>query len=142
MVKNDPFEKGPRQVLNFGHTLGHAIESHCLTTDAPLLHGEAVAFGMLAALWLSVKQCGLDEKVLHDYEKRLPLLLSEAEVVLSEADIEPIMAFLAHDKKIKGEMPQFVLLEADGRPVWGVTVGYDDIKKALEYIITKEYGKR
>jgi 3-dehydroquinate synthase len=142
MVKNDPFEKGPRQVLNFGHTLGHAIESHCLTTDAPLLHGEAVALGMLAALWLSVKQCGLDEKVMYDYEKRLPLLLSEAKVDLSEADIEPIMAFLAHDKKNKGEKPQFVLLEAVGRPVWGVTVGYDDIKKALEYIITKEYGKR
>ena len=142
IVENDPFEKGPRQVLNFGHTLGHAIESHCLTTDAPLLHGEAVALGMLAALWLSVKQCGLDEKVMHDYEKRLPMLLSEAQVDLSEADIEPIMAYLVHDKKNKGEKPQFVLLETVGRPVWGVTVDYDAIKKALEYIITKEYGKR
>ena len=142
MVKNDPFEKGPRQVLNFGHTLGHAIESHCLTTDAPLLHGEAVALGMLAALWLSVQQCGLDEKVMHDYEQRLPMLLSEAQVDLSEADIEPIMAFLAHDKKNKGEKPRFVLLEAVGRPVWGVAVDDDAIKKALEYIITKEYGKR
>ncbi len=142
IVAIDPYEKGLRQVLNFGHTLGHAIESHCLTTDAPLLHGEAVALGMLAALWLSVQQCGLDEKVMYDYEKRLSMLLSEAQVDLSEADIEPIMAFLAHDKKNKGEKPQFVLLEAVGRPVWGVTVDYDDIKKALEYIITIEYGKR
>lgn len=142
MVKNDPFEKGPRQVLNFGHTLGHAVESHCLTTDAPLLHGEAVAIGMLAALGLSVQQCGLDEKVLHDYEKRLPLLISEAKVVLSEADIAPIMAYLVHDKKNKGEKPRFVLLEAVGRPVWGVAVDYDAVKRALEYIITTEYGKR
>ena len=142
IVENDPFEKGPRQMLNFGHTLGHAIESHCLTTDAPLLHGEAVALGMLAALWLSMQQCGLDEKVMHDYEQRLPMLLSEAQVTVSEADIEPIMTFLAHDKKNKGEKPRFVLLEAIGRPVWDVAVDYDAIKKALEYIITKEYGKR
>lgn len=52
------------------------------------------------------------------------------------------MTFLAHDKKNKGEKPRFVLLEAAGRPVWGVAVDYDAIKKALEYIITKEYGKR
>jgi 3-dehydroquinate synthetase len=98
---------------------------------------------MLAALGLSVQQCGLDEKVMHGYEKRLPMLLSEAQVVdLSEANIEPIMAFLAHDKKNKGEKPRVVLLEAVGRPVWGVAVDYDAVKRALEYVITKEYGKR
>ena len=133
IVKNDPFDENQRKVLNFGHTIGHAIESHCLTTDAPLLHGEAVALGMLAALWLSVQQCGLDEKFMHDYEKRLPMLLSEAKVDLSEADIEPIMAFLAHDKKNKGEMPQFVLLETIGRPKWDMKVPTELIKEAIEH---------
>ena len=84
IVAKDPCESGLRKILNFGHTLGHAIESHSLTTDSPLLHGEAVALGMAVALWLSVKQCGLDEKVLKDYEKRLPMLLSEAELNLTE----------------------------------------------------------
>ncbi len=142
IVAKDPTEKGLRKILNFGHTLGHAIESHCLTTDYPLLHGEAVALGMAGALWLSVKQSGLDEQVLKDYEKKLPILLSEAEISLSEADIEVVLAYLAYDKKNKGEKPQFVLLEAVGKPMWNVVVDYDTIKRALEYIITNEYGKR
>ena len=137
IVAKDPYETGLRKILNFGHTIGHAIESHCLTTDCPLLHGEAVALGMCAALWLSVKQLGLDEKVLQDYEKQLPMLLSEAEIVLSEADIEPILGYLLHDKKNKGEKPQFVLLEAVGKPIWDVEVPADTLRASLEYIINK-----
>ena len=135
IVLKDPYEKGLRKILNFGHTLGHAIESHCLTTECPLLHGEAVALGMAGALWLSVKQCGLDEKVMHDYEKRLPMLLSEADLALSDADVEPIMDYLAHDKKNKGEKPQFVLLEAVGKPVWDAEIDVDTIEQSLEYVI-------
>ena len=137
IVAKDPCESGLRKILNFGHTLGHAIESHSLTTDSPLLHGEAVALGMAVALWLSVKQCGLDETVLKDYEKRLPMLLSEAELNLREDDIEPIMIYLVHDKKNKDEKPQFVLLEAVGRPVWDTEVPIGLVHETLEYVITK-----
>lgn len=135
IVAKDPTEQGLRKILNFGHTLGHAIESHCLTTECPLLHGEAVALGMAGALWLSVKQCGLDGKVLKDYEKQLPMLLSEAEVTLSEADVEPIMAYLVHDKKNHGEKPQFVLLEAVGKPLRDMEVSPVHIKEAVEHTI-------
>ena len=135
IVAQDPSEKGLRKILNFGHTFGHAIESHCLSTYFPLLHGEAVALGMVGSLWLSVKQCGLDEKVLQDFERQLPMLLSEAEISLSEADIEPILGYLVHDKKNKGEKPQFVLLEAVGKPVWDVEVEPEMVKTALQYVI-------
>lgn len=135
IVAKDPKEKGLRKILNFGHTLGHAIESYCLTTDAPLLHGEAVAMGMGAALWLSVKQCGLDEKVLRDYDKQLPMLLAESRNQLKEAEVEPILGYLVHDKKNKGEEPQFVLLEAVGRPVWDIPVDTRIIRESLKYII-------
>ena len=135
IVAQDPTEKGLRKVLNFGHTLGHTIESHCLTTDYPLLHGEAVALGMLGALWLSVKQCGLNKQVLKDYETKLPLLLSEAEISLSEADIDPIKGYLAYDKKNKVGEPQFVLLEAVGKPVLEVTLPSVTVNEALEYVI-------
>jgi 3-dehydroquinate synthase len=135
IVMQDPTEKGLRKVLNFGHTLGHAIESHCLTTDYPLLHGEAVALGMLGALWLSVRQCGLDEKVLQDFESQLPMLLSEVEISLSESDIEPILGYLVHDKKNKDEKPQFVLLEAVGKPVWDVEIEPNLVKSSLQYLI-------
>ena len=141
IVTKDPIEKGLRKILNFGHTIGHAIESHCLTTDCPLLHGEAVALGMVAALWLSVKQCGLDEKVLQDYEKRLPMLLSKAELDLTEADEESVLDYLVLDKKNKGEKPQFVLLEAVERPVWDVEVDFEFVRQSLIYAIDKVQAK-
>ena len=137
IVAKDPTEKGLRKILNFGHTIGHATESHSMTTDCPLLHGEAVALGMVAALWLSVKQCGLDEKVLHDYEKQLPMLLSEAELNLTEADVESVLDYLVLDKKNKGEKPQFVLLEAVGKPVWDVEVEPELVRKSLVYLLNK-----
>ena len=137
IVKQDPTEKGLRKILNFGHTLGHAIESYCLTTDYPLLHGEAVALGMLGALWLSVKRLDLDETVLQNFENQLPMLLSDAEISLSVGNIEPILSYLVHDKKNKGEKPQFVLLEAVGKPVWDVEVEPELVKESLLYILNK-----
>ena len=137
IVAKDPTEQGLRKVLNFGHTLGHAIESHSLTTNHPLLHGEAVALGMVAALWLSVKQLGLDRRVLQDYEQQLPMLLSETEMKLTESDADAILSYLAFDKKNKGEQSQFVLLEAVGKPVWDVEVEPALVRSALEYVMTK-----
>ena len=137
IVAQDPTEKGLRKILNFGHTWGHAIESHCMTTDYPLLHGEAVALGMTVALWLSVKQCGLDERVLQDYEQQLPMLLSEANLNLTEADVDPILSYLTLDKKNKGDKPQFVLLEAVGKPIWDAEVEPEWVRQSLAYIINK-----
>ena len=140
IVAKDYNEQGFRKVLNFGHTLGHAIESHSFTKDNPLLHGEAVALGMGAALWLSVQLCHLDEKVLRDFERQLPILLSEAETKLDVVDIEPVMRYLAHDKKNKDGKEQFVLIEAPGRPVLDVEVGSEKVREALAYIINKVYS--
>jgi 3-dehydroquinate synthase len=140
IVTQDYKEQGFRKVLNFGHTIGHAIESHCLNKDNPLLHGEAVAFGMGAALWLSVQLCHLDETVLHNFEGQLPVLLSEAETKLDVADIEPVMRYLAHDKKNKNGKEQFVLIEAPGLPKLDVEVAPTKVKEALTYIINKVYS--
>ena len=131
IVAEDPFEQGKRKILNFGHTIGHAIESHRLTGESPLLHGEAVALGMWCALWLSVQKLGLDEMVLRDYEKKLPMLLSEAQVVVCEQDIEDIMKKLVHDKKSRDGKPQFVLLEDLGKPVCDIEMEPDMIREAL-----------
>lgn len=118
VVDDDPTDLDQRRVLNFGHTLGHAIESFSLTTDAPLTHGESVALGMWCALWLSVQLCGLNESVLIDYEQRLPSLLSEAKVNLGIGDIEAIMSYLDHDKKNRDGQASFVLLKAIEKPVF------------------------
>ena len=140
IVTQDYKEQGFRKVLNFGHTIGHAIESHCLNKDNPLLHGEAVALGMGAALWLSVQLCHLDETVLHNFEGQLPVLLSEAETKLDVADIEPVMRYLAHDKKNKNGKEQFVLIEAPGQPKLDVEVAPAKVREALTYIINKVYS--
>ena len=139
IVAKDFKEQGFRKVLNFGHTLGHAIESHSFTKDNPLLHGEAVALGMGAALWLSVQLCRLDEQVLHDYEKQLPVLLSESEMRLGIDDIEPILGYLSHDKKNASGKCQFVLLEAPGQPVLDVEVAPELIRQSLAYIYNKVF---
>ena len=131
IVVEDPFERGRRKILNFGHTIGHAIESHYLTSENPLLHGEAVAIGMWCALWLSVLKTGLDERVLQDYESKLRMLLSETQVVVNEREIPEIMKKLVHDKKTLKGKPQFVLLEAVGKPIVNVEVKPDLICKAL-----------
>lgn len=94
IVDDDPTDIEQRKVLNFGHTLGHAIESFSLTTDSPLAHGEAVALGMWCALYISVKQCGLSEEVLIDFEHRIPSLLAETEVNLKAGDVGTIMSFM------------------------------------------------
>lgn len=131
IVAEDPFEQGRRKILNFGHTIGHAVESHYLTKETPLLHGEAVAIGMWCALWLSVMKTGLDEAVLHEYENKLPMLLSKAQMDVDEQDVDEILKKLVHDKKSLCGKPQFVLLEAVAKPVYDVEVEQDMICEEL-----------
>lgn len=131
IVDDDPTDLEQRKVLNFGHTLGHAMESFSMTTETPLTHGEAVALGMWCALWLSVQQCGLHEEVLIDYEHRLPSLLAEAEVNLNAGDVDAIMSYLDHDKKNKDGHTAFVLLKAVEKPVIDQRVPEPLVREAL-----------
>ena len=58
VVESDPREKGLRKALNFGHTIGHAIESMAIRKGLQIYHGDAVAYGMIAELFLSVRKLG------------------------------------------------------------------------------------
>ena len=135
IVEDDPTDLDRRKVLNFGHTLGHAIESFSMTTESPLTHGESVALGMWCALWLSIMQCGLHEEVLIDYEPKLRALLAEAEVELHPEDIDAILSFLDHDKKNKDGHASFVLLKAVERPVIDQEVPDDLVRESLLELI-------
>ena len=135
IVDDDPTDLEGRKVLNFGHTIGHAIESFAMTTEAPLTHGEAVAFGMWCALWLSVRQCGLREEVLYDYEPTLRALIAEAEVELHPNDIDGILSYMDHDKKNKDGHASFVLLKAVEKPVIDQEVPDDLVKESLRELI-------
>lgn len=128
-VKLDFKESGLRKMLNFGHTVGHALEAFYLDKDNYLTHGEAVALGMYSSLFLSVKYCGLNEKWLFFYE--LWIKGNIGFLNLDGFDFDSIFSFISHDKKNKGGSPQFVLISAPEKPVIDVNVEDDDIKESI-----------
>lgn len=134
VVSEDPLEQGHRRILNFGHTVGHAVESHFLQSCHPLLHGEAVAVGMWCALWMSERVCGLGEDVRRSFENKLQFLLSETRIFADDFAVDSIMDFLSADKKNVCGSPRFVLLEGVGKPVVDVAVDSMMVAEALNRV--------
>ena len=116
IIDIDPFEDNLRKTLNFGHTLGHAIESYYLSNpDKPnLLHGEAVAIGMVLACYLSFKLCDFSEEKNQEIKDVVTKIFGR--ITIDEADYDPIIELLKHDKKNEHGNVNFVLLEAIGKP--------------------------
>ncbi len=133
IVSQDPFEKRERKMLNYGHTLGHAIESYSLKNAATksLLHGEAVAIGMILATYLSHQHLDFPEEKLNDVS--YTLLKSYPKVQLSKEDIQKIIALLIYDKKNRSGKVMFVLLEDIGKFKVDQEVPDELILKAFEY---------
>lgn len=112
VVEEDPFEKGLRKALNLGHTVGHAFESYCFSINRPLLHGYAVAWGVVCELILSHRQCGFPieslkrtaEFVYRNYGA-LPITCKE---------YEALYEFMTHDKKNEMDKINFTLLSEPG----------------------------
>jgi 3-dehydroquinate synthase len=131
VVLQDPKEAGLRKVLNFGHTIGHAVESYRLNTGNKLLHGEAIAVGMIAEAWLSVKFCDLSTKELDKItlfiKSYYPLDL------ISEESLDEIMKYMLHDKKNEGEAINFALLKCIGEASFDHVIGREDILKAITF---------
>jgi 3-dehydroquinate synthase len=130
IVEQDPFEKGPRKALNFGHTLGHALEGLMLDRGVDLLHGEAVAAGMVMEAWLSWKTDRLSED---DYlEIRRYLLLHFGKVALRDHD-EVLLATRTHlDKKNFGQRLRFSLLRGIGDCEVDAVVEPDMVTDAIQ----------
>ncbi|MBT8254352.1 MAG: 3-dehydroquinate synthase [Flavobacteriaceae bacterium] len=114
IVKQDPTEKSIRKALNFGHTIGHAIESYFLehSEKDSLLHGEAIAIGMIMEGFLSKAVCNFGSEDL-DHIKMI-LLKNFDRVQIDQADESPIIELLKHDKKNTYGRVNFVLLNEIG----------------------------
>lgn len=114
IVSQDPTENGIRKALNFGHTLGHAIESYYLDNHlkTTLLHGEAIAAGMILESYISLQK----ELLTHqEYLEIKTVINSIFETIpFDENDLEPIMNLLIHDKKNEYGNIQFALLDGIG----------------------------
>lgn len=114
IVLQDPTENGIRKALNFGHTLGHAIESYFLENEnkTTLLHGEAIAVGMILEGYISFKKELISES---DYQEIKTVINSIFDKVLfEEKDLAPIQELLIHDKKNEYGTIQFALLDGIG----------------------------
>ena len=111
VVLEDPKEQNLRKILNFGHTIGHAIESYFLESEHKenLTHGEAIAIGMICETYLSSKLLDFPKETLHEIKKVITDIYGK--VTILEEDFAPIIELLKHDKKnVSGEV-NFVLLE-------------------------------
>ena len=133
IVDKDPTEKGLRKVLNYGHSVGHAIESFFMDTDSPILHGEAVAIGMLAEAHLSTEILNMSVKDLGKIDQNIRLHYSH--IHIDESQIDTIVSLTMHDKKKEGLHLNFSLLKQIGQCEINQQVTKEQIIRSLKYII-------
>ena len=132
IVEKDPNEKGYRKVLNFGHTIGHAIESYFLSKQGhKLLHGEAIAVGMICEVFLSTKKAGLSCDALSKISNYLFDLYKPEKI--EENDINAIARLTLQDKKNEKNMIMCSLLKAIGDCVYNVEITEYEVRESIKY---------
>lgn len=132
IVTEDPTEKNIRKALNFGHTLGHAIESYFLENEnkTTLLHGEAIAIGMILESYISLKKDLINLEEYKQIKSTIKAIYDA--VVFEENDIAPILDLLIHDKKNEYGNIQFALINGIGKIKINQSVENELILKAFE----------
>lgn len=133
IVLQDPEEKGLRKILNFGHTIGHALETYFLDDPIqPLLHGEAVAWGMLLEAWLSYQKAGLSAA---DFQQiKLVILRHYKPIQWHENMINELIQIMYQDKKNEANELRFTLLPKIGLATQDIICSEAEIKDAFRSI--------
>lgn len=132
IIIQDPTEQGIRKILNFGHTIGHAIEGYSLMKDSnPLLHGEAIAIGMICEAWLSHKHTGLSAVELSDITQYI--LGRYPYYTFDSTSYDLVIELMRNDKKNENGKIGFALLETIGSAVYNIFITESDIRSALDY---------
>lgn len=132
VVTTDPFEKGLRKILNYGHTIGHAVESYALSHDkAPLTHGEAIAIGMVCEAFLSAKYCNLTEEELKNIGDYILSIYPKYHI--KEASFKQLIDLMQSDKKNEDGFILFSLLDKIGHCTYNCKVTNTDILDSLTY---------
>lgn len=133
VVDQDPTEKGLRKILNFGHTLGHAVETYFLgkAANQRLFHGEAIAVGMIMESYLSFKRGLIDAATLSAIEEFI--FATYGRVKIGSEDVDAVVALTRQDKKNKGSEIRFSLLTGAGSCTYDVVVSVSEMRKAIAY---------
>ncbi len=131
IVLEDPFEKGARKALNFGHTIGHAVESYHLHKETRLLHGEAIAIGMVCEAWLSHHAGRLGKEDMTAITEYLIDLYGHP--TIPEESFPVLLDLMRQDKKNDSADINFTFLEAPGTHTVNETATPDQIVESLRY---------
>jgi 3-dehydroquinate synthase len=129
ITRKDPKEKGLRKVLNFGHTVGHALEGNSLDSGNRLFHGEAIAVGMVLEAFIARKKKLLKESELESITTYILAVFGKLELPMGDAWLKIIM----HDKKNRGNSILMALPKSIGKAVWDVPVTDKEILASVEY---------
>jgi 3-dehydroquinate synthase len=130
VVGQDETESGLRAILNFGHTIGHALEA--ISSYGKYLHGEAIAIGQIMAARLSNELLGFPQR---DVDRIVALFEKAglpAHVKLSDVQREKLFEAMRHDKKVSEEIVKFVLVNKIGQVSFGQSVPFDLVEKVLD----------
>lgn len=133
IVEKDPFERQLRKILNFGHTLGHAIEAHALAQNEDLLHGEAIVAGMIMETHLSWQKKLISTSYRNEVIITLQLIFELPEINYTYTDLEK---YMQNDKKNKNGIVSFSLLSAPGKCKPDIACSSSQISKAILYYQT------
>ncbi len=131
VVISDPSEQNLRKTLNFGHTIGHALESYFLESTTPLLHGEALAIGMICEAFLSKQLNGLAEEELvqicNCIKAKFPMIPLSAGADLA------LIHYMQNDKKNEAGKIGFALINQIGSCDYDQYASPEEIKNSLEF---------
>src|SRR5690554_5067871 len=130
IVEKDPYEKGLRKILNFGHTIGHAVESEYLNSENPLLHGEAIAIGIQIEAVLSAEIGLMNKSELDEILSNMIALFGKNKI--EESSIENLMQWMEHDKKNTGDKINFSLLNGLGVARFNVELNKEQIIEGIK----------
>lgn len=130
-VSSDPFEKNIRKALNLGHTIGHAFESFALINKKPVLHGYAVAYGLVPELYLAHLKLGLDMELVKRYAEYVKQVYGKFK--FARSDYNYLYETMTHDKKNRSGRINFTLLNKPGKVAIDIHCERVEVEKALDF---------
>ncbi len=134
VVEKDPKELGIRKLLNFGHTIGHAVESYLIEdSKRKILHGEAVAMGIVCEAYLSYKKSTLSNDSFQEINNYIQKLYPK--VSLSKNEISQLYPIMLQDKKNENEKISFILLKEIGQASYNNYLNWDEIVESIEFYL-------
>jgi 3-dehydroquinate synthase len=131
VTTEDPKEQGLRKILNAGHTIGHGVESFLLGSGRKILHGEAIAIGLISEAYIAFQKQLLTADELDQISHYLTSIFGK--VTLSDFDLNESAQFILQDKKNKGNKILCVLLDGIGGCKWDQEISLQEVKEALEF---------